>query len=160
MTRRADEHRVADALALLDGEHLEQRVGDTFILCTTDPDGWPHIALLSAGEVLAREDGEIRLALWPNTAATRNLTANGRALLAIIGRRRCLYLRLACRRGPDIRPVSGLLAFFAGRIERAVEDEVGYALITSGVRFDLGDAAKTVDGWSRTVAALREAAIE
>jgi hypothetical protein len=155
MARRADEQRVAEALALLDGRRLEERVGDTFILCTTDADCWPHIALLSAGEVLAHEDGEIRLALWPNTAATRNLTANGRALLAIIGRRRCLYLRLDCRRGPDIRPVSGLLASFAGRIERAMEDEVGYALITSGVRFDVHDEPKIVDGWARTVAALR-----
>lgn len=160
MTRRANEDRVAEALALLDGERLAERVGETFILVTSDPEGWPHIALLSAGEVLARDDGEIRIALWPNTAATRNLTASGRALLAIIGRRRCLYLRLDCRRGPDIRPVSGPLACFAGRIERAVEDEVGYALITSGVRFDLGDPPKTVEGWSRTVAALREAVFE
>jgi hypothetical protein len=160
MTRRADEQRVAGALALLDGRNLEERIGDTFILCTTDADGWPHIALLSAGEVLVLDDGEIRIALWPNTAATRNLTANGKALLAIIGHRRCLYLRLDCRRGPDIQPVSGSLAAFAARIERAVEDEVGYALITSGVRFDLGDRVKTVDGWSKTVAALRNAAID
>jgi hypothetical protein len=160
MTRRADDQRVTEALALLDGHRLEERVGDTLILCTTDPDGWPHIALLSAGEVVALDDGEIRVALWPNTAATRNLTANGKALLAIIGLRRCLYLRLDCRRGRDIRPVSTVLAAFSARIERAVEDEVGYALITSGIRFDLGDQAKTVDGWSRTVAALRDAAFD
>ena len=159
MTRRADDQHVTDALELLDGRRLEQLAGDTFILCTTDPEGWPHIALLSAGEVLACEDREIRLALWPNTAATRNLTANGRALLAMIGRRQCLYLRLACRRGPDIEPVSGRLACFAGTIERAVEDEVGYALITNGIRFDLHDQPKILDGWARTVEALRAAEI-
>jgi hypothetical protein len=160
MTRRADDQHLADALAQLDGRHLEERVGDTYILCTTDADGWPHLALLSAGEVLAPGDGEIRLALWPKTATTANLGANGKALLAIIGRRQCLYLRLECRRGPDIRPGATELATFSARIERAVEDEVGYALVTTGIRFDLHDQPKEIDRWSRTVAALRDAAFD
>jgi hypothetical protein len=158
MTRRASDDRVADALALLDGSRVEERVGDTFILNTTTADGWPHIALLSVGEVLSVGDREIRIALWPNTAATRNITENGKALLAIIGAHRCLYLRLACRRGEDIPSGSGRLAFFAGQIEQAVEDEVGYAMITGGVTFDVtGD--EVVERWRRTIASLREATL-
>lgn len=155
MTRRARGDRVAEALAVLDGTRLGQGAGDAFILTTTTEDGWPHIALLSVGEVLA-VDSEIRIAVWPNTAATRNITANGKALLAIIGGHRCLYLRLSCRRGPDIPSGSGRLAFFACSIERAVEDEVGYAMVTGGVTFEVTDDA-VVDGWHRTVAALRSA---
>lgn len=159
MTRRASDDRVTEALALLDGTRLSERVGHTFILTTTTQDGWPHIALLSVGEVLAVDDREIRIALWLNTAATRNITENGKALLAIIGEHRCLYLRLSCRRGPDIPSGSGRLAFFAGEIERAVEDEVGYAMVTGGVTFETRDEA-VIDGWRRTVAALRSASLE
>jgi len=159
MTRRADDQHLAEALAALDGSRLEQGEGDTLVLVTTDEEGWPHIALLSLGEVVALER-EIRIALWPNTAATSNLTRAGRALLAIIGHQRCLYLRLAVRRGPDIHLGRGGLAAFAGTIERAVEDEVGYALITTGIRFDLKDKAETVERWTRTVDALRTAAFD
>jgi len=160
MTRQADDNHLADALASLDGSRIEDGVGDTLILVSTDEEEWPHVALLSVGEVLAMgtgPDAEVRIALWPNTAATRNLTRTGKALLAIIGRQRCLYLRLAIRRGPDLHPTKGGLAAFAATIERAVEDEVGYALITTGIRFDLRDQPDTLERWQRTVAALREA---
>ncbi len=156
MTRSAREDRVADALALIDGTGLEERVGEAFILTTTSAEGWPHIALLSAGEVVAVDDRELRIALWPNTAATRNLEENGKALLAIIGEHRCLYLRLLCRRGPDIPSGSGRLAVFTCSIESAVEDEVGYALIIGGVTFEVTDSA-VIDRWRQTVGALRSA---
>ena len=97
------------------------------------------------------------MALWPNTSATRNLERTGKALLAIIGAQRCLYLRLAVRRMGDIHPTKGGLAAFSASIERAMEDEVGYALITTGIRFDLRDQPDTVERWERTIEALRTA---
>ena len=57
----------------------------------------------------------------------------------------------------DVHPTKGGLAAFSATIERAMEDEVGYALITTGIRFDLRDQPDTVERWARTIEALRTA---
>jgi len=55
----------ADLAAALDGSRLADQVGDTYLLLTMSEAGWPHVAMLSAGEVLAVDDAELRLALRP-----------------------------------------------------------------------------------------------
>ena len=64
---------------LLDGSDLDGKVGETMELLTVGPEGWPHVALLSAGEVLAATPEEIRLALWPSSQTTANLRRTGQA---------------------------------------------------------------------------------
>lgn len=144
-------------LTLFTGEDLVEREGLTFLLLTNTPDGWPHLAMLSVGEALATDERHLRLALWPNSTATGNLGASGRATVALVHQEAGYYIRLKAKRGADLNlPSGGHLAFFEGTVEDVQEDVAPYAVLESGVRFRLKDPNSVLPRWRETVAALRE----
>lgn len=145
--------------ALLDGERLADKVGDTFLLSTSGSDGWPHLAMLSVGEVLVLDDRSLGLALHRGSGTTSALTASGRALMLVIVDRGAhrLLLEVEPRRAPEAPPGSATLsglAFFAASIVAHREDVAPYAELTGGVRFRLREPAVVVERWQRQVAAL------
>ena len=144
---------------LFAGTDLAARIGDTFLLLTVDEDGWPRMAMLSVGEVLAADDGQtLRTALWLHSSASRNLTRDRRGVLAVVADGAGYYLRLQARRGPDLDlGQDGRLAYFELPIEDILEDVVNYAELTSGMTFRLYQPEQVVPRWERTIAALREA---
>jgi len=98
---------------LFDGQNLHSKVGETFLLLTTDTDGWPHMAMLSVGELLARDEHTLEAALWLHSTATRNLERTGRGVLAIVADGAGFYVRLLARREEDLDlGVEGRLARF------------------------------------------------
>ncbi len=151
--------RILDALPpelceLLDGEDLEAKVGETFSLLTVDEDGWPNVALLSVGEVLARSPIEVGLALWSGTATTRSVERDGRATLSCVVGPTAYNVRL------DARPRASeeRLTFFDCDVRAVEADVVDYAVLESGLRFRLVDPAAAVERWRRTVEAIRRRA--
>jgi hypothetical protein len=153
---------IGDALpdglvSLLSGRDLARSEGLTILLVTTSQDGWPHVAMLSAGEVLATDPREVRLALWPGTATTANLSTTGRALMMLISGGASYYVRLSARRGKDLALEVGPRAFFVAGIESVLEDRVGYAEITSAIGFRLKEPEKVVPAWQEAVAAMGSA---
>jgi hypothetical protein len=143
-----------EVVGLLDGSDLAARVGLTFELLTAGGDGWPGVALLSAGEVLALDASTVRLALWPGTRTTANLGPDGRAVLAFVHAGGAFSVRLETCRGPDLR-APARLAVVDGRVAGVRRDAVDYARLRSGITFDLPDEAAVVARWAATVAALR-----
>jgi len=139
--------------ALLDGSDLDRRVGLTIELLTVDPEGWPGVALLSVGEVVALDGSTLRLALWPGTRTTANLTRSGQGVLALVHDGAAYTLRLMTRRGGDLADPER--AVFDGRLASARRDEVPYARLRSGITFDLPDADTVVARWRSTVEKLR-----
>lgn len=154
---RSTGHDLPEALAgLLAGDDLEARVGDTFLLVTTGEDGWPHVAMLSAGEVLASGPRGLRLALWPGSATTGNLARSGRGLLMALVPPVTYYVRLRCRPAGEVAAQGRKLAAFAADIDEVLEDVVSYAEVLSGIRFRLNDRERTLAGWTEAISALRE----
>jgi hypothetical protein len=143
---------------LLDGRDQAIREGVTFLLLTTTHDGWPHVAMLSVGELLYTGPRILRAALWPSSTATRNLTRTPRATIALVHEGSGYYLRCCARRGEDLKGLSGKsrLAFFEMEIVEAMEDAVAYAKLTSGVTFQLANPGKVLPRWRETITALRE----
>jgi flavin reductase (DIM6/NTAB) family NADH-FMN oxidoreductase RutF len=142
----------ADVVALLDGNDLEARIGLTIELLSAGEDGWPRVALLSAGEVLAVSDETVRLALWPQSHTTENLTRTGKGVLAFVHDGAAYNVRLRAIRSPDL---PGPLAAFEGSVAEFRRDEVGYARLTNGITFELPDAPAVVARWRETIEALR-----
>ena len=121
-------------------------------------DGWPHLAMLSVGEVLATGPRELRLALWRSSTATANLTRAGQATLALVHDGTGYYLRCSARRGPDLElEQSGPLAYFVARVEDVLEDNVGYAVLESGIQYRLARPEQVLPRWREAIAALRTA---
>lgn len=157
MSRSIGKALPANLMDLLAGHDLARREGLTLLLVTTAPDGWPHVAMLSAGEVLAMVPSEVRLALWPGSGTTGNLAHSGRSLMMIVAGNASYYVRLAARRGGDLSLGHGPRAFFVATVEDVLEDVVGYAEITSGIEFRLKEPATVLAAWTEAVAAMRSA---
>ncbi len=138
---------------LLDGSEIADRVGLTIELLTVDSDGWPRVALLSAGEVLALSPSVIRLALWPATQSTSNLTRSGQGSLALVHAGAAYAIRLSTRRIADL--ADPVLAAFEGAVASVRRDEVAYARLRAGITFELPDPEPVVARWQATVAELR-----
>jgi hypothetical protein len=144
----------------LDGSDLERAAGLTVLLLTVDEAGWPRVAMLSAGEVLAVGPREIGLALWPDGTSAANLTRAGRATLALVHSGAGWYVRCGARREADLALADGRrLAAFALAVDEVLADVVPYAELTTGIEFQLGEPERTLAAWRAVVDALRGAAV-
>ena len=143
---------------LLDGSDLANRQGLTFLLLTNDESGWPQVAMLSVGEVVAVDPRTLRAALWLGSGTTRNLSRTGRGTLMLVADGNGYYVRVSARRGDDLDLGSdGRLAYFVLRIEDVQEDSADYAALTSGVTFRLKQPDQVVPRWQHTIDRLRAA---
>lgn len=140
---------------LLNGEALEAKEGETLILMTVKADGWPHVALLSVGEVFAPSPREIRLALWPGTTTTGNLRRWGCATLALVWQATAYCIELEAKPFGEPSAVEESLARFSARVRRVLADQVDYADLTTGIRFVLKDKARVMRSWQETLRTLR-----
>jgi hypothetical protein len=141
---------------LFAGTDLASGIGETFLLLTVGEDSWPHMAMLSVGELLTADPSRLRTALWLHSTATRNLTREGRGLLAVVQDGAGYYLRCRATRGADLDlGQDGRLAYFELTIEDVLEDAVNYAVLTSGLTFKLHDPDQVLARWQRTIDALR-----
>jgi len=145
----------ADVVALLDGTDLPARAGLTLELITLGADGWPRVALLSVGEVLATGKDSLRLALWPGSRSTANLERSARALLAFVHDGAAHRVRLEARRAADLLVGTNARAVFDASVVSVARDEVPYARLRAGITHELVDPEDTLARWRATVAALR-----
>lgn len=139
-----------DALAADDNE------GFTVMLMSVDADGWPHLSLLSVGEVVATDDGRLRMALWPGSMAVRNLTRTARCTLgAVTGE--ASYTVRADVHTHGVRAIAGAgrRAVFEATVVESRVDVAPYAVLDSGIRFHLTEREPALTRWAATRDALR-----
>ncbi|HEV7664153.1 MAG TPA: pyridoxamine 5'-phosphate oxidase family protein [Chloroflexota bacterium] len=147
---------------LLDGAAVaacsEEDLNPAFLLVTADEAGWPHLAMLSLGELVAVDPHTLRAGLWLNSTTTRNLGRDGRALLAVVAEGNGYYVRLTASRGADLDlGPDGRLAYFVLHIDEVLLDAAEYATLTSGVTFRLHQPKDVLPRWQHAIAALRAA---
>jgi hypothetical protein len=139
----------------LDGTDLLSK-SQALRLSTIDVAGWPHAALLSAGDAVAVASGRLRFALFPQSATTANLTRDGRLTVSLALAGGMCELRLRAHRlahaSPDVP-----LAFFEAEVETVRNHKAPYADVTQGVTFALHDPQAVLARWTRQIAALRAA---
>lgn len=159
MTRSLGNHLPDSLRQLLDGSELASHEGLTFLLLTTDEGAWPHMAMLSVGELVAIDARTLRAGLWLHSSTSKNLTRAGRATLTVIANGNGYYVRVTAERGPDLDlGAEGRLAYFRMQVQDVEEDSADYATLTSGVTFRLKQPEQVVPRWQHTVNALRAAA--
>lgn len=146
----------AEVARYLDGTDLLAKT-QALRLSTVDAAGWPHAALLSAGDVIALPSGRIRLVLFPQSTTTANLARDGRISLTLALDGGMCELRMHARQlahsSPDVP-----LAFFEADVETARTHVAPYADVTSGITFALHDPQAVLPRWQRQIAAMRAAA--
>jgi len=129
--------------------------GFTILLITVGDGGWPHVAMISAGELVVVDDRTLRIATWPGSRTTANLTATGRATLSAVADATAFALRISTHRGDDLAiPGDPTLACFDAVVDSATADRAPYADLETGVRFRLRDPDAVRRRWARTRRAL------
>jgi hypothetical protein len=124
-------------------------------LATVDAAGWPHAALLSAGDALAVSAQKLRFALFAQSQTASNLARDGRLVLTLALDRGLCEVRLHARR---LAPDEGPLALFEGTAEEVRNHAAPYADVTSGITFSLHQPEAVQARWLRQIAALKAAA--
>jgi hypothetical protein len=148
--------KIPDAVArYLDGTDLPTKT-QALRLSTIDTDGWPHAALLSAGDMVIVPSGRIRFALFPQSRMTANLEREGRLTITLSLDDAMCELRLRCRRLVHTA-VDVPLAFLEADVEAVRQHIAPYARVTSGITFSLNDPQAVLPRWQRQIAALRAA---
>ncbi|MGH3367207.1 MAG: hypothetical protein ACRDOY_08400 [Nocardioidaceae bacterium] len=144
-------------LALLDGSGVHHAPAQAMPLITTGREGAPHIALISAGEVLAVDERTLRLALWSTSTTAANLSAQPRATLSLVADGAFVGLHLdEVARGRGIVVGVQQLAVFHAHVESVTLDRVPYAHVTSGITFVTVDDS-VPERWQSTLDLLRAA---
>jgi hypothetical protein len=129
----------------------------TVLVLVVREDGWPHLAMVSAGELVALDGRRLRLALWPGSTAAARLAAGGPVTLSAVVDGTSYALRGSVRRRGEVEtPRSGRLACFDIAVEAVTADEAPYAVLESGVRFRLKDPSDTLARWSELRAAVQD----
>jgi hypothetical protein len=145
---------VPDALRReLDREPLPD---DGFTILVLSADGqWPHLAMVSRGEVVCEGEGSLLLALWPTSTSCANLTRAGRVTLCAVIDDVAYSVRGRVWRLEDLEtPSAGTLARFRIEVEAVIGDQAPYAVLESGVRFRLRDPQSTLGRWREVRAEL------
>ena len=75
------------------GHHLEEDAEKVILLSTIDESGWPHPAMLSYFEVVAKDRSNLRFATYKNSSTTNNMRRNGKATVSIIDERVAYYVK-------------------------------------------------------------------
>jgi hypothetical protein len=146
----------ASVARYLDGTDLLEKT-QALRLSTVDPAGWPHAALLSAGDMVAMPSGSIRFVLFPQSTTTANLVRDGRVTLTLSLDGGMSEVKLRAHRlaqtSPDVP-----LAFFEAEVEAVRNHVAPYAAVTHGITFALHEPQAVLPRWQRQIAALRAAA--
>ncbi|MGQ3480992.1 pyridoxamine 5'-phosphate oxidase family protein [Paenibacillus sp. TY11] len=143
-----------ELFTLLDGKGLEHKQHEAMMLLTVTEDQWPHIAMISVGEVVALDEKNLRLALWPGTTTTGNMIRTGKATLAVFIGGKAHYVRLSLEHLPTLPGAKHVRERFAAQVFAAREDSAQYADILTGVMVRLKEPESVINRWNETVAEL------
>jgi hypothetical protein len=132
---------VADSLpaALLDRLTIDAAAANAniaIVLLTVDEHGWPHPAMLTTLEIVARDARNVRVVLHGRSRSARNLEANGKLTMVIADERGVFYVK-----GDALLTIASLgsapeFAVFNLRVDSVLQDDpAAYenARVTSGI---------------------------
>ena len=140
---------------MLDGSCVSARSHTAFTLASAATNGWPHVALLSQGEVVMVAEGVLRIALHSGSRTTANLAETRRATLLLVSPGAVETIEILAH-SIGASELAGIpLSLFEADITKVQKHAVPYATVTSGITFELRNAGSTIDRWTETVTLLR-----
>lgn len=140
-------------LLAFDGTRLESRLALSAILATVDDEDWPHLAYMSAGEILVRDAQRLYFGAWPQSRSTRNLLDSGRASLQVALDGVVWEARVRVQRCGD---AGDEFTVFKGEVMAVRRHAAPYALVESLIGFTLHDPAEVLRRWQKQIDLLRQ----
>jgi len=140
------------------GDAPERQVGVTILVLTVGEGEYPHVAMVSVGELVVIAPARLALSLWPGSTCAANLSREGRATLAMVagGVAYSLSCRNAGERELRSEPHPPTRAFDL-HVADSIEDSAPYADLLAGVTYRLHDPEAALTRWRCTRSALEAA---
>lgn len=139
---------------LLNGKKLGDKQQEAMMLLTTTEDDWPHISMISVGEIVAMDQTRLRIALWPDTITVQNITRTGYAMFVLFCEGKAYYIRLELKKLPLLSNAKYRRERFEATVKTVREDIAKYADITSGIKIKLKEPEKVINRWYETIGEL------
>ena len=156
MSTNLGPHLPPTLLDLLSGDNLSAKVGPAAVLVTTGADGFPHPCIVTPGEIVAGNRSMLRLALYPESSAPRNLRERSACTLCIADGGFAYYIKVEAAPFDTQDPALQHLAVFTLTPRHVLQDGEAGAEVTSGFQFrDLAGDNHRLAVWRPIVAALR-----
>jgi hypothetical protein len=119
----------------LDGAHVASHEGKIIPIFTLDEGGWPHPALLSYYEVVAKDSSTIDMALWKDSSTAKNLRRGGKVTLMVTDQSINYYLKGNVQELEAEMAGAPQVSRFRVVTEEVLEDQEPNAQITSGMTY-------------------------
>ena len=154
MSRFVGDHLPDALFTRLSIDRAFENMDRAIIIVTVDEHGWPHPAMLSSLELVARDARNIRLAPHAASRTARNLRANGRLAFVVADETGTFYIKGDVLLRDATMSAAQELAKFNMRVDSVLQDvpeDYERARIVSGIRVERRDVDR-----ARSEAILRE----
>ncbi|MGE1113710.1 hypothetical protein ACQJ0K_18335 [Priestia megaterium] len=135
----------------LNGKDLERKQHDAMLLSTVTSEGFPHVAMISAGELIAISSLRVKLLVWKDTTSSTNMIQNHRATVTLVIEGKAYYIKLLLKKEASV--LSGY-ELFTGEVAGVKEDYAKYAVLTSGIQFQLHNSKEILSRWNQSIKAV------
>ncbi|HEY7321943.1 MAG TPA: hypothetical protein VIE89_30605 [Candidatus Binatia bacterium] len=140
----------------LNGYDVKAHEGKIIPIFTLDESGWPHPALLSYYEVIAKDLNTLDIALWKNSSTANNLRRTGRVTLMITDEGINYYLKGSVKELQAEMAGIPQVSRFRVQTDQLLEDQETNAEITSGLTYHRKQARGASDIAAAVLRYLRQ----
>lgn len=119
----------------LKGEDISSKTGKAIVIVTVDENGWPHPAMLSYYEVVAKDRSRIDLAIAKTSTTGKNLRRTGKVALLVTDSGVNYYLKGNAHELKETMEGVPFMSLFRAEVAQLLEDQEPDTVITSGVTF-------------------------
>lgn len=130
--------------------------GKIIPIFTLDASGWPHPALLSYYEVVAKNLSSLDTALWKNSSTANNLRQTGKLTLMISDKGINYYIKGTVKELEAEMAGAPQVSRFRITVEHLLEDQEPNAEITSGLTYSRLTTRESTDFAMKVWRLLRE----
>lgn len=140
----------------LSGNRVTAFEGRIIPIFTLDEKGWPHPALLSYYEIVARNATTLDVALWKDSSTAKNLRTSAKITIMITDRDINYYLKGTARELQYEMTGAPQVSRFRVTVEEVLEDQEPNAQITSGLTYARQSSRGAEDFATKVLGILRE----
>lgn len=140
----------------LSGGRVAVFEGKIIPIFTLDEKGWPHPALLSYYEIVARNDTTLNVALWKDSSTAKNLRTSAKITMMITDRDLNYYLKGTVREMQYEMTGAPQVSRFRVTVDEVLEDQEPNAQITGGLTYTRQRSRGAEDFATKVVGILRE----
>jgi hypothetical protein len=156
MSRLVGKELTKELLQRLSGQDMTAHEGKIIPIFTLDEAGWPHPALLSYYEVVAKNPSTIDIALWKNSSTANNLRRQGKVTLMIADKSVNYYLKGKVQELQTEMTGAPQVSRFRVTTEALLEDQEPNAEITSGLTYSRAVSREMTDFVVKVLHLLRQ----